>query len=96
MSPDRTRRRRFPRLDLAEEVRVYDENGTELGTVSQVSGGGMNLEAISLQLAQSLKPGSKLRVSIVEPGSQIRNTVDVVVRSQQGKKLGLEFASSLT
>jgi len=83
--------RKFPRLGIADEARVYDENGRELGVVSEVSGSGMGLEAASDAIANSLKLGQQLRVSIVEPGSRATNVVDVVIRFREGKKLGVEF-----
>ena len=89
---DRAERRRFPRLDIPEEARVYDENGRELGKVSQVSGGGMNLQAVSNSVAQAMEPGRKLRISVIEPGSRATNVVDVIVRQQINGNVGLEFA----
>ena len=83
--------RKFPRLEISEEARVYDENGRELGTVSEVSGSGMSLESGSLLVAQSLEIGHRLRITIVEPGSRATNVVEVVLRYRDGKKLGLEF-----
>jgi hypothetical protein len=83
--------RKFPRLGIAEEARVYDANGRELGAVSEVSGSGMGFEAVSQAVAESLQVGQQLRISIVEPGSRATNVVDVVVRSRDGKKLGVQF-----
>ena len=88
-------RRRFPRLVVPEEARVYDENGRELGLLSQVSGNGMNIEVKSNQLAQSLKPGSKMRISIVESSSGETNVVDVVVRRLEGNILGMQFVDKV-
>ena len=84
-------RRKFPRLDIAEEARVFDENGRDLGIVSKVSGGGIAVQASSLAMAQSLAPGSRLRITITEPGSRATNVVDVIVRQRQGNSVGLEF-----
>lgn len=83
--------RKFPRLAVAEEARVYDENGRELGTVGEVSGSGMSLNAVSLPVAQSLEIGRRMRVSVVEPGSRETNVVVVALRHRDGPKLGLEF-----
>lgn len=93
--PDRSNRRRFPRLSIAEEARVYDENGRELGTVSQVSGSGMNIETLSDEIAESLKSGMRLRLTVLEPGSRATNVVDVVVHRRDGVKLGMEFVESV-
>lgn len=90
---DRSSRRRFPRLDISEEARVYDENGRELGTIAQVSGGGMNINATS-NAAQSLESGRRLRITVVEPGSSASNVLEVVVRQREGGKIGMEFVDS--
>jgi len=87
-------RRRFPRLDVSEEARVYDENGRELGRVAQVSGNGMNIDAASLPVAQSLESGRRLRITVVEPGSRATTVLDVVVRQRDGAKVGMEFLES--
>ena len=84
-------RRKFPRLDIQEEARVFDENGGELGIVSKASGGGMEIKASSLPVAQSLDPGKRLRITITEPGSRATNVMDVIVRQRQGSSVGMEF-----
>jgi hypothetical protein len=83
--------RKFPRLGIHEEARVYDQNGRELGVVSEVSGSGMGLEAPNATTIQSLQVGQQLRLSIVEPGSRATNVVEAVVRFRDGNKLGVEF-----
>ncbi|HJW98513.1 MAG TPA: PilZ domain-containing protein [Terriglobales bacterium] len=85
------KRRRFPRLAVPEEARVYDETGRELGVVSQVSGNGMNIEASSPAVASSLPAGRRLRITVVEPGSRATNVVDVIVRACEGKLVGMQF-----
>ena len=87
--------RKFPRLEVPEEARVYDENGRELGTVTAVSGSGMSLKAASEAIAQSLEVGSHLRVTVTEPGSRDTNVLVVAVRHRDGSKLGLEFLEAL-
>ena len=74
---------------------MYDENGQELGLLSQVSGNGMNIEVKSIQLAQSLEPGRKMRISIVESSSRETNVVDVVVRRLEGNILGMQFVDKV-
>jgi hypothetical protein len=88
-------RRRFPRLVVGEEARVYDETGRELGLLSQVSGNGMNVEVSSLPFAQSLEPGRKMRISIVESASRETNVVEVVVRRLEGTILGMQFVDKV-
>ena len=92
---NQTNRRRFPRLEVFEEARVYDEDGRELGTVAQVSGNGMNIDAASLPLAQSLASGHRMRITVVEPGSRATTVLDVVVRQRDGSKVGMEFLDSV-
>jgi len=70
---------------------VYDETGRELGLLSQVSGNGMNVEVTSLTFAQSLEPGRRMRLSIVESNSKETNVVEVVVRRLEGNILGMQF-----
>ena len=88
-------RRRFPRLLVGEEARVYDDTGRELGLLSQVSGNGMNIEVSSITFAQSLEPGRKIRIRIVESSSRETNVVDVVVRRLEGNVLGMQFVDSV-
>jgi len=89
-------RRRFPRLLVGEEARVYDETGRELGLLSQVSGNGMNVEVTSLTFAQSLEPGRRMRLSIVESNSKETNVVEVVVRRLEGNILGMQFVDKIS
>jgi len=91
--PKSSERRRFPRLAIPEEARVFDENGRDLGKVSEVSGSGMNLEEVPHEVARSLKPGQKIRITVLEPGSRATNVLDVVVRGNDGGKLGIEFVN---
>lgn len=91
-----SQRRRFPRLLVGEEARVYDETGRELGILSQVSGNGMNVEVSSLTFAQSLEPGRRMRLSIVESSSKETNVVEVVVRRLEGKILGMQFVDKIS
>jgi hypothetical protein len=88
------RPRRFPRLPIPEEARVYDQSGRELGTVAEVSGNGMSLKAASLSVAESLEIGRRMRLTIVEPGSRETNVVVVAVRNREGSKLGMEFVEA--
>jgi hypothetical protein len=89
-------RRRFPRLVVGEEARVFDDTGRELGLLSQVSGNGMNVEVASLTFAQSLEPGRRLRLTIVESNSRETNVVDVVVRRLDGNILGMQFVDKVS
>lgn len=81
---------------IGEEARVFDETGHELGLLSQVSGNGMNVEVKSLTFAQSLEPGRRMRLSIVESSSKETNVVEVVVRRLEGNILGMQFVDKLS
>jgi hypothetical protein len=89
----RANRRQFPRLAISEEARVYDENGRELGKVSEVSGNGMNIETTSRELAESLEPGRRMRITVLEPGSRATNVLDIIVHLSDGNKVGMEFVN---
>jgi len=88
-------RRRFERLEINEDAVAIDEHGRELGKISQASGGGMLIMTTSKEMAESLKVGQKLRVTVLEPGTASASslTIDVVVRYHDGKAVGLEFGS---
>src|SRR5579864_7596854 len=90
MAADRERRR-FPRLEIPEEARVFDENGRELGTVTAVSGGGMTMKAASLPVAESLDAGRRLRITVTEAGYRATHDAEVVVRDREGGSVGMEF-----
>jgi hypothetical protein len=85
-------RREFPRLQLSDHAVAMDEQGRELGRVTQASGGGMRLTATP-ELAEELNVGQKMRVTIVEPATQTSNTIDVMIRYNDGENIGFEFVS---
>ncbi len=84
-------RRQFQRLDLSDHAIAVDASGRELGHVSQASGGGMTVVPKSAEIAASLKPGEHIQITVMEPPSQTRNTIDMVVRYSSKDSIGLEF-----
>jgi hypothetical protein len=84
-------RRQFPRLEISPEAYAVDAKGRELGKVSYAGGGGMLITANSSEAAQSLEPGKRLSVTVMEPHSQTSNRIDVVVRYRDGNNVGVEF-----
>jgi hypothetical protein len=85
-------RRQFERLKLSEDAFAVDANGKELGKVSQAGGGGMLIiSAQSPEAAQSLRPGERILVTVMEPKSQTANSIDVIVRYRNGAQVGVEF-----
>ena len=85
-------RRQFKRIPL-DDTTAVDSAGRELGKVSQASGGGMMIHPPNRDIADSLTLGQRLQVTILEPGSQTANTIDVVIRYHDGEKIGFEFVT---
>ena len=56
----------------------------------------MNVEVVSLTFAQSLEPGRRMRLSIVESNSRETNVVEVVVRRLEGNILGMQFVDKVS
>lgn len=92
MSEDLNRRKHV-RLEMTEDAIALDEQGKEIGKVLQAGGGGMTVGGASEAAVAKLTVGAKLRVTIVEPGSQTRNTIDVIVRRASGTQIGFEFVT---
>jgi hypothetical protein len=88
-----TDRRRFDRLPLHEDAVAIDAAGRRLGRVVHVSGGGMQIECGASVIASSLAPGQRLRITVLEPASNVSNTVDAEVKHVDGMMVGLEFVS---
>ena len=84
-------RRRFERLHLSEDAIAVDKSGRELGKVTQASGGGMMVKPKSAEIAKSITQGERLEITVMEPGSQTRHTIDMVVRYSSPEQIGLEF-----
>jgi len=86
-------RRAYPRFQVSENAIAMDEKGATLGRVSVAGGGGMTIHAESRAVADALKPGRKLTVTVVEPDNKVSNTVDVEVRYSRGAEIGMQFVS---
>jgi hypothetical protein len=84
-------RRQFERLDLSDDAIAVDASGRELGKVTQASGGGMMIKPKSADIATSLPVGERVTITVMEPGSQTRHTIDMVVRYSSAEQIGLEF-----
>jgi hypothetical protein len=91
MSDDR---RNFPRLPVQDEAIVYNDRGKQVGRVTMASGGGFQLQADALHVAQELEVGQRMRLTIEEPGPHNRHGVDVFVRYRQASVVGFEFAGN--
>lgn len=85
-------RRQFERLELPDDAVAIDDSGRELGRVAQAGGGGMLIHTGSEKAAAGFQPGQKLRITVVEPRSDNRHTLSVVVRYSKGPDVGVEFA----
>ena len=92
MASQESERRRFERLALEGAVAV-DESGRELGPVVQVGGGGVGIKLNALRRLDTWSEGSKMRVTVLEPGTNVQHTMMFSVRYMREGVLGLEFAS---
>jgi len=93
MTTESINRRKFRRMALTEDALVVDDTGRKLGCVSQASGGGMLIQALSQALVDTLDIGEELHVTVIEPGSQTQNMIDVVVRYKEKDMVGVEFVT---
>ena len=84
-------RRRFERLAISEDALALDQAGQNLGRVSQVSGGGFLIHPASAVALQQLPVGRRLTVTVVEPKSNSRNSVDVEVLYHKESAVGVSF-----
>ncbi|HYH01004.1 MAG TPA: PilZ domain-containing protein [Terriglobales bacterium] len=86
-------RRQFERLSMQREAIALNEAGLRLGFVEQVGGGGMSVLLDSGVPTSGLVAGTQMRITVVEPLSNIRHTVPVEVRYVTDGVLGLAFAT---
>ena len=84
-------RRQFQRIALENDAIAIDKSGRELGKVLQASGGGMLIQPTKADVAKTISAGDHLQVTVLEPGTQTSHTIDVVVRFNDGKQIGIEF-----
>ncbi|HLH06939.1 MAG TPA: hypothetical protein VKW78_06865 [Terriglobales bacterium] len=88
----RTEQRRYPRIDVTDDLMAFDYRGQELGRIEKIGGGGMQVR-LSTELAGcTLVPGAQLLVDVFEAG-QMRHTIRVAVRFHTPQLLGLEFVN---
>lgn len=85
-------RRQWQRLEITEPTVALDAQGRELGKIIQASGGGIALVANS-DVIDELFVGQTYRLTIVETVSKTQNTIDVVIRHNDGERIGLEFVT---
>jgi len=86
-------RRRHERLSMTEHAIALDDKGRELGKVVKAGGGGVTIESASSDAAARVPMGERLQVTILEPGTQTRNTIDMILRHRVGTQLGFEFVT---
>jgi len=86
-------RRAYPRFPISDHAIAMDDKGAQLGRVAVAGGGGMTIHAETAAIADTLKPGRKLTVTVVEPDNKVSNTVDVEVRYCRGTEVGMQFVS---
>ena len=85
-------RRQWQRLEITEPTMALDDTGRELGKIIQASGGGIALVPRP-GIADDLNVGQIYRLTIVELVSKTQNTIDVVIRHNDGERIGLEFVT---
>ena len=86
-------RRKHERLEMTEHAVAVDSEGREIGRVALAGGGGVTIESASAEAAARVAIGERLQVTILEPGTQTRNTIDMVLRHRVGNQLGFEFVT---
>lgn len=87
-------RRQFPRFTIPENAIAYDGDGRKLGRVSQVGGGGMLIDIAAEGISPAEFPaGGRLRVTVLEPATGARTTIDVIVRYAGPSGVGAEFVT---
>jgi hypothetical protein len=84
-------RRRFERISISEDALALDQGGQNLGRVSQVSGGGFLIYPASAVALEQLPVGRRLTVTVVEPKSNSKNSVDVEVLYHRNSAVGVSF-----
>ncbi|MGA3213113.1 MAG: PilZ domain-containing protein [Terriglobales bacterium] len=89
MTPER---RQFERLPLREEIIALDQGEHLLGRVLDAGGGGMAIRLDGAASNPNLVCGEKLKVTVVQPGRELRHTIAVIVRHNGDGRLGLEFS----
>ena len=84
-------RRAFERLELPDDALALDDAGAQLGRISQAGGGGMLIHTGSEKAAAAFQKGQHLRITVLEPRTNNRHTLRVVVRYHTGEAVGVEF-----
>ncbi len=85
-------RRRFIRIDVTEDVEVFDDAGHDIGKVEKVGAGGMQIRISPKSPQRTFTVNSEFPVTVVEPGN-IRQRFNVKVRACDGDRLGVEFVT---
>ncbi len=84
-------RRRFKRLAIPNDTIAEDSEGHKLGVVTLAGGGGIQVEQLTAEGEHVLQPGSRVRITVIEPSIKGRHTVDVEVKYRSGGTAGLQF-----
>jgi hypothetical protein len=79
---------------MPSEAIAFDETGERLGLVTEAGGGGMAITLDGDIPPGKFQAGAHLRVTVVEPHNDIRNSLRVEVRYITGAVLGLAFVRS--
>ncbi len=87
-------RRQFERLDIKENALALDEQGHQLGRVSQASGSGFLIYPASPRGHGQVTRGRRMRITVLEPETRASNTLDVEVRRREGEAVGVMFVAN--
>lgn len=91
-----TNRRQFERLEITERAIAINDHGARLGSVRQAGGGGMLVIAANPEALTLMPIGRRMRVTIMEPDSNISNTMDVqVMYRNPDNHVGMQFVTIL-
>jgi hypothetical protein len=94
--PTHDERRRFERLQLAEDAVALNAEGKELGRVSQAGGGGFLIYPANPDAIRQLAVGNRLTITVTEPRSKASNHIYVEVRYRKGAAMGVQFITGRT
>jgi hypothetical protein len=84
-------RRAFPRAELPALAQAWDEDGNELGRVTEIGGGGLLLNPAAPYARVTLRVGQRFKATFVEPSSGNRTIIPVEVRYMRRNTIGLRF-----
>ncbi len=83
--------RRFSRARVSDGTMVVSLCGVRLGTVEEVSAGGMKIKVDDQRELSSIRVGRRIRVSVVDILSSAVTNVSVEILYVLGNRVGMKF-----